>query len=875
MRWIANLRWRLRAIFDRKAMDRELDDEITFHLEMEVKKNLDRGMDPDQARRTAYTRFGGVDRQKEAAQASWGVGLVDDGLRDFRQSLRQLRRHPAFTALAALTLALGIGGTVALFSVVNGLMLKPLPYAEEDGLLTFWSPQNWRGSEFDYLSERKNIFEDLAAFGLDGVAFRNGDATSLVTVIQASAELFDVLGAGAFMGRTFRPGEDRPGAEPTVVLSYGLWQQDLGGDPGIIGKRLTLGGTPTTVIGVMPRGFYFPNPEVRMWRPLDLGPADGAYAGNGWLDLIGRVSPDATTAELDEELARFTTALGERFTYPDAWDKTKGAFFMPVREYLLGDVTPALLLLLGSVGLLLLMACANVTALILTRTSDRRGELAVRTALGAGRGRLARQILTESITLGVVAGTLGMVLAVGLFDVMVSGLPLESGFQDTLTLDWTALASALVLSLTVGTVISAIPIRGLLRGRLEGEVVGERSQSGGITTGGGMQGALVLSEVLLAVMLVTGATLLSRSVSHLQSLDTGLDPTGVLAVDLLAEEAMATTEMRAFFELVVDEAAGLPGVRSAGVVARLPIRDGGWQGPVRVEDRPDLDGPRRPNSMWRSVTSGYFATMGIEIMRGRDFNAGDIPGASKVVIVSEAFAQSLWPNEDPLGRRVQTGFEGSGDWLTIVGVTEEVRMWGLVGENTLVMYQPQAQTQSTSLGRVMTLKTDLEPTSLAAPFRALVRRLNPNVAIARVVTMQEVVDDAMAEPLRLRFFLGLFALLGLALGTVGVYGVVSYSVARRKAEFGIRMALGAEPNALLGSVIRSGMMPVVGGIIGGIAASALLSGVLSSFLFGVEPMDMASLGAASAVLLATGIAAAAIPGIRASRTDPVEALRAE
>ena len=591
--------------------------------------------------------------------------------------------------------------------------------------------------------------------------------------------------------------------------------------------------------------------------------------------MVGRTRADATPARIDEELGRFTTALGERFTYPEAWDKTKGAFFTPMREFLLGDVRPALLLLLGSVGLLLLMACANVTALILTRTSDRSAELAVRTALGAGRGRLARQILTESVTLGVVAGALGMVLAAALFDVLVASLPLEGGFQETLALEWTALGGALALSLAVGTVISAIPIRSLLQGRLEGQITGERSQGGGITASGGMHGTLVLSEVLLAVMLVTGATLLIRSVSHLQSLDTGVDPAGVLAVDLIGEEAMADDELRTFFDLVVEEATALPGVRSAGLVARLPIRDGGWQGTVQVEDRPDLDGARRPNSMWRPVTPDYFATMGIEIVHGRHFSTGDIPGSSKVTIVSEAFAERLWPGQDPLGRRVQTGVEGTGDWLTIVGVAEEVRMQGLVGENTLVMYQPQAQARSAGLSRVITLKTDLDPAFLAAPFRAVVRRLNPRMAIARVATMQDVVDNAMAEPLRLRFFLGLFALLGLGLGTVGVYGVVSYSVARRKAEFGIRMALGADPNALLRTVVRGGMAPVVGGIVAGIGASALLSGVLASFLFGIEPMDMVSFGAAGAVLLASGIVAAAVPGIRASRTDPVEALRAE
>ena len=874
MRWMTNLKWRLRAIFKRGSMDRELDEEMAFHLEMEVKKNLARGMDAAEARRAAHVSFGGVERQKERARGSWGVSLIDDLGRDFRQSIRQLRRRPAFTTLAALTLALGIGGTVALFSVVNGLMLRPLPFQDEEGLLTFWNAQDWRGAEFDYVRERVQVFDGLAAYGNWGVTLRNGESTSLVDAIQSSAELFDVLGAGAFMGRTFAAGEDRPGAEPVTVLSYGLWQQELGGDPEILGKRLDIAGTSTTVIGVMPQEFYFPSPEYRMWRPLNLDPDDGGYHGNGWLELIGRVRPDAAASQVNDELGLITAALGERFTYPDAWDKTKGAFFTPVREHLLGDVRPALMLLLGAVGLLLLMACANVTALILTRTSDRTGELAVRTALGAGRGRLARQILTESLTLGLLAGVLGVGLAVALFDVLVASLPLGNGFQDTLALDWTTLAAAFVLSLTVGAIISAIPIRGLLRGRLEGEVVGERSQGGGIRAGGLTQNALVLSEVLLSVMLVTGATLLIRSVSHLQSLDAGVNPAGVLAVDLVGDETMSAEELGAFFDQAVEQTGALPGVEAAGLINRLPIRDGGWQGTIRVEDRPDLDGARRPNSMYRPVTPDYFRTMGIDIVAGRSFDETDDSGNMSVLVVSESFAERMWPGQDPLGRRVSS-FDRADTWVTVVGVAEEVRMTSLVGENTMVMYIPLAQRESPGLGNVLVLRTGLEPTSMVAPLRALVARLNPRVAVARVTTMDNVVEASIAEPLRLRFFLGMFAALGLILGTVGVYGVVSYSVARRKAEFGIRMALGAEPNALLSTVIRGGMLPVVGGIVAGIAASAVLSGVLASFLFGVAPMDLASFGAAGGVLLVAGVVAATVPAVRASRTDPVEALRAE
>ncbi len=803
-----------------------------------------------------------------------GAGLIDTTLQDLRQSARQLRRYPAFNALAALTLALGIGGTVALFSVVSGLMLHALPFEDEERLLTFWSAQNWRGSEFDFLEDRVTVFDDLAAYGQNSRTLRGDDGSTLVPLVEGTAALFDVLATNAFLGRTFAAGDDRPGAEPVAVLSHGLWSQEFGADPAIVGKRIDLGGTSTTVVGVMAESFYFPTPEFRMWVPLVRDPSDQNYRGNGWLELIGRVRSDATPSLLEAELASITTALGEQFVYPDAWDKTKGAYFRPLREHLLGDVRPAVLLLFGSVTLLLLMACANVTALTLTRTSDRSAELAVRTALGAGRLRLARQILTESLTLGVVAGVAGAALAVGLFDLLVASLPLQGGFQETLSLDWTTFAVAMALALAVGSLISAIPIRSLLAGRLDGALGGARGQSGGAAAGGRMQGTLVLAEVLLAVMLVTGATLLARSVSHLQSLDSGIDPEGVLVVDLLAEQEMGDASLRNFLEEVVDQTGALPSVRVAGLVNRLPIRDGGWQGTVDIEDRPDLRDERRPNSMWRTVSPGYFEAMGIEVVSGRAFDDRDGPDAMPVAMVSRSFAETMWPQQDPIGKRVNDRMSGAG-WVTVVGVAEEVRMDSLVGPNSMAMYRPKAQLAGPSAANVLVLRTDIEPMALAAQARELIRRLSPGVAIGSVSSMESIVADAMAEPLRIRSLLGLFAILGLALGTVGVYGVVSYSVARRKAEFGIRMALGAPPAALLKEVVLGGIIPVVAGIAGGIAASAVLAGVLASFLFGVQPTDPTSFAVAGLALLGAGAAAAAIPGFRASRTDPVEALRGD
>ena len=792
-------------------------------------------------------------------------------------AVRQLVKRPAFGALAILTLSLGIGGTVALFSVVNGIMLRPLPFATEDRIVTFWSDYNWRGVEFDFVKERAQAYERLAAFSTSSGAMRIGDETSVLSSAVSSVELFDVLGARPMMGRTFRVGEDRPGAEPVMVLSHSTWQRELSADPDVIGRRVLVDGAPVTVIGVMPEDFYFPTPEYQAWLPLDLDPESSNYQGNGFLVLLGRLRPAVSPELVQDDLAGITSALGERFTYPEAWDKTKGAYVLPIREYLLGDATPALLLLLGAVGLLLLMACANVTALLLTRTADRSGEMAVRTALGAGRGRLARQILSESVVLGVLAGGVGAVLAVSLFDVLVAMLPLENGFGDTLALDWTTLASSLGLAVAVGATIAMLPIRALLRGQIDGALAGERGESGGARGGTRMQGALVMAEVLLAVMLVTGATLLVRSVAHLRTLDSGLDADNVLVMNVLTTpEEMTPDVTRLFFDELVVRTAALPGVRSAAITNRLPVRDGGYQGTVSVEDRPDLEGVRRPNSYYRTATLDFFETMGMRIVRGRAFDVGDAWGALQVAIVSEAFAARMWPAEDPIGRRISNSFDRGRDvWLTVIGVVSDSRVQGLVGEMPMVTYRPQAQLSSVDPGGLLVVKTGVESFSLVDPVRSLVQELDSRVALADVTTMDDVVESAMGEPLRLRFFLSLFGGLGLVLGTIGVYGVVAYSVSRRRAELGIRAALGADPRRLLTSVVGGGLVPVVLGVAGGIVGSLALSRVVASFLFGVQPTDPASFAVAGGVLLLAGVCAALVPAYRASVVDPVEALRAE
>lgn len=879
-RWLWKTLYRIRAVFRRGAMEDELDGEVRFHLERETEKNLARGMSPREARRRAYRDFGGVDRFKERSRDARGTRWLDDLRWDVRHGLRRFRREPGLTLLAVLTLALGIGGTVAIHSVVSGLLLRPLPFEHEDRLTVFWYEYWWRGSEFDYLSERVRAFDALAAYSSTFSTLHTGPRTDMVPTTVASAELFDVVGAHPYLGRTFLPGEDRPGAEPVVVVSHGFWRQELGADRDAVGRRVVLDGEPVTVVGVMPPGFYFPSPEFRIWRPLTLDPADPAYSGNGWLVLVGRTREGVGAAELDRELLGLTRALGERFTYPAAADKTTGAHFTPVREYLMGDVRPALLLLLGAIGLLLLMACVNVGALLLARAMARRGEIAVRNALGAGRNRLARQILTETLLLGLVSGVVGALLAVTSFRALIGVLPLEQGFGEVLTLDWRLAAVAFTLAASVGLVVGLVPILGTLRRRRGRALPGERHETGSASAvgPGRLQGGLVTAQVVLAVVLVAGAALLVRSVDRLQRVETGLAPEGVLTMGLLVGgEEMATQARRTFFQDVARRVGALAGVEDAGLIPRVPIRDGGWQGPVTVQGRPDLAGRNRPNSYWRYVTPTTLDVLGLDIVRGRGVEPGDGPDDLPVVLVSETLAERVWPGEEALGKRLRSPMQ-SGDtvpWLTVVGVVEDARLVGVRSEFQPVLYRPLAQSDQVGEGTYLVVRSGLEPAAVTSVVRRAVGEAGADVAVHQVATMESIVRDSIGDVLRIRFFLLLFGGLALLLGMIGVYGVVAYAVSGRRREYGIRLTLGEGPRRLVGRVVGRGLVPVAAGVGGGLALTLLLSRLLERFLYEVQPADPMSLAVAGGALLLAGVLAAYLPARQASRVNPVESLRAE
>jgi predicted permease len=655
-----------------------------------------------------------------------------------------------------------------------------------------------------------------------------------------------------------------------IVISDGVWQQDFGGAPSVIGHQILLDGEMVTVIGVMPRGFFFPTPETRAWRPLRLDPANTMYKV-GYLTLVASTKPGASTTLVNGEVERIAKLLGARFTYPEASDKTKGAHAIPIHTYLLGDVRTPLLMLLGAVALLFLIACANAAALILARTTDRAGEMAMRTALGAGAGRLARQILAESLVLALCAAIAGSILASTGFRLLVMRLPLQRGFDSTVAIGWTSFAAAFALALVIAFVVSIVPVRHLFRHGRELGVNRERSDEGLRPGVRRVHDAIISVQVTLAVLLVVGATLLIRTVERIRDVDPGFDARGVTTYNLVPPSGMPVEVNRQFFRDALARVAALPGVIQTGMTNRLPLRDLGYQLTVNVEDRPDLAGAKRPNSLYRTASPGFLAAMRMRLVAGRGIDSTDADG-SPVVLIDESFARRMWPGQSAIGKHITEHWGPEPATRTVVGVVRETHMTSLIAESPYTMWIPleQAPVQQ---GGVLVVRSATSSTAVMPLVRREIAALNSQVAVSRVQTMDDVESTALDAPLRLRFFFSAFAVLALSLGAIGVYGAVSYSVARRRAEIAVRMALGASPTVVLREVLIVGITPVAFGVgvgsVTALGASRLVSGVL----YGVGPTDVVSFSIAALALLVAGAAAAFVPALRAGHTNPVEALR--
>lgn len=793
-----------------------------------------------------------------------GGPMVESWIVDFRYALRRLMRRPAYAILAVLTLALGAGGTAAIFSVARTLLLEPLPVAHEEQVGVFYFPYSWNESEFLYLRGRFPGFRNVAAYRGDNATLETkGAPLRLVEGMAVTAEFFDVLGAPAMLGRTFKAGEDASGAEPASVLSYSLWLE-LGADPSIIGRQLRLGGVNRTVVGVMPKGFWYPSPTTRVWNstPLDPQNRSGRYS------LVGRVAEGASLVHMDGPLRAIADALGRQYRYPPQWDKTKSPFITPVREYVVGKVSPSVKATLAAMAVILLMACANVAALMLGQVDARATEMAVRSALGANRQRLVQQLVFESIAIGLLAGIAGALLAYAGFAVLVQSLPLGD-LADSARLDWTVFWASIIAALAAAAFVALVPGIALWRGSSLQATMATTRTGGMAARGGRLEASLVVAQMALAVLLAAGAGLLIRSVANLRAIDPGIDTRNVVAIDATMPIRLTLEERRRAALDMVRTLQALPGVKSAALTEKLPLRGSGDNFGIRIRSKPDAGG----TTAFRMVSRDYFTTLGMPIVKGRNFETQDRQGSDRVVIVNEALVSKYFPNEDPLGQVLQTFGESGERIIGVVANAAEANLTDAPVPARYMLYDQLPVPIWTQVTFVLKADAPTRVSALVESARSMIQRADSQLAVQKSATMKDVFDLALGATGQIVTLLTLLAGLALLLGAIGVYGVMTHYVTRRSRDYGICIALGQMPAAVVRQVVRRGAALVaVGGTIG-IAGAVMATKVLSTLLYGVTATDPISLVSAIVVLLTVGMLAAFVPARRASLTDPATTLR--
>jgi predicted permease len=787
---------------------------------------------------------------------------MEGWIMDLRFAARRLRTRPTYALIAILTLALGVGGTSAVYSIIRRPLWEPLPYEQAGDIVQFWNVYDWSEAEFTLLRPDMPAFRSVAAYRPEDIIVEQGDAPArLVPGIASSAELLDVLGTRPMLGRGFRAGDDLGGAEPVAVISHGLWQE-LGGDPSLVGQRLRLDGLERTVVGVMPRGFWFPDPSARVWVTTPLDPANraGRYA------LVGGFAPGQRLEAMGPALARITGALAEQFSYSEQWDKTRNAALTPLREALVGPLRPALLAALAVMVLILVIAAANVTALMLGQVDGRATELAVRSAIGADRGRLVRQIVVEALLLGALAGAAGALLATAGFRAMVGAIPLGA-WAEVAAVDWPLLATAIAVAMLAALAIALVAAVSVWRGDLRDALV--RARTSGIGgRGGRLESGLVVAQVAVAMLIAAGAALLSRSVGNLYAVDPGVEVQGVAVVDVAYSGTLPAADRSRLAADLVRDLGALPGVRSAAVTQKLPLRGSGDNWGIEIVGRPDLPSS---TTAFRVVSADYFSTMGIAVRGGRVFDASDGSEGDFAVVVNQALADKYFPGEDAIGREIETGFERA---ERIIGVVDNVAEAKLTDQAAPARYMLSTQVALGRDGQTFVMRmTGAGDAAATLDAAQRIIRGNAGVAIQEATTMQRVFDRAVGP---VRQVLTLFAILtavALVLGAVGVYGVISHFVWRRKRDWGIRIALGLAPGRVMKAVVSRGASLMVVGIIAGLLGTIAAGRLGAAFLYGVGAADPLALAAAGALLLLVGLAAAAIPAWRAGRTDPLMVLR--
>ncbi len=800
-------------------------------------------------------------------------------LKDIRFGVRMLIKHPGFAIVAVIALALGIGANTAIFSVVNAVMLRPLPYPHPERIMTLWQNREARGgperewttpADFKDWREQSQTFESMAAFAGWGPTLTGQDEPEQLRGAIVSYDMFSVLGAEPALGRSFTKEEDQQGAERVVVLSNGLWRRRFGADPSLVGKTISLSGDSFTVIGVMPPGFKFPILDrTDVWRPVNATLRPTCQRGCVVLRVMARLKPEATVESARAEMAAIAARIEQE---NPATNKDVGVTIVPLHDFVVGDVRTAIYVLFGVVALVLLIACANVANLMLARAASRTKEIAIRTALGARRLRIVQQLLTESILLAVIGGALGVLLAFWMVDILVMFSPEGTPRADEIGIDGRVLAFSFGVAFLTGVVFGLVPALQASKPDLNTSL-----KEGGKGTQAGSQGrlarnALVVSEIALALMLLIGAGLLMKSFARLQRVDPGFNPTNVLTVDLGLPRSSYSEPQRiiAFYTRLLEGIKTLPGVESAGAITNLPLTGGGTDVGFAIEGRPEPEPGKEPVSWYDSVTPDYFRAMGMRLVRGREFSERDGEAAPKVVVISETFARRYFPEEDPLGKRLQLGEK---DFREIVGIMADVKQFGLEADARPSMWFSANQDPSRAMYVVM--RTSGDPLSLASAVRNEVWALDKNLAIASISPMARIVSESIALPRFILMLVGFFAVVALVLAAVGIYGVMSYSVTQRRQEIGIRMALGAKSSDVLKMVVGQGIMLTTIGVAIGLAGAFGVTWVMKSLLYGVSATDPMTFGLIALVLAGVALGACAVPARRATKVDPMIALRYE
>ena len=860
---------RLVYLFRRQRLDRELDEEMQFHLRMKEKA---RGAG------AARRQFGNFTLWKEVSREMWGWSSFDKLMQDVRYALRTMRRSPGFTAIVVATLALGIGANTAIFSIVDGVLLRPLPYPDADRLAGVFShfaavsvPRgNFAVADFLDLRAQLKSLDKFSAYSYRRWTITGSGEPEILAGAGVTSSFFSVLGVHPVVGRTFFDGEDKPNATPLVVISEALWRRKFSSDPAIAGKTILLNGTGNTVVGVMPSDFAFPQPGIDLWQLMAFNPPTQRFPF--FLRGIARLKPGYTWEQAQAELN--TLAAGIEKLDPHTFQHLTFPL-VPLQEAMVGNVRLALLVILGAVGLVLLIAAVNVANLLLARAASREREIAIRMSIGAGRARLLRQFLTESVLLALAGGSAGVLIAWWgvrwLRTLTVANIPRLQEVH----IDLRVLAFTLLISVLCGIVFGLAPLLDTLRFRVN-EMLKQQERSGTASRSRlRTRSALVVAEVALSFLLLVCAGLLLRSFVNLTRVDPGFHSDNLLAAQLWPSNKKYPDDAKnnALYTELVQRVSSLPGVESVALSQTLPPNRISWVEGFRLEGHPLPAGVANPAVTLPIVGNGYFHTIGIPLIRGRYFDEHDRPGAPPVVIISATMAKRYFPNENPVGKRLMMGWSlPNQPWREIVGVVGDAPYRGLGSDAEAVYYAPFEQNTG---GPFFVLIRASQSSRLAEPLRAVIASIDKDMPVTNVATMDESLASSVSQQRFRTTLIAIFGAVALVLAAIGIYGVVAYSVAQRKHEFGIRMALGAGRSDVLGLVARGSGGLVFAGMAAGAIGALALGRVLNSLLFHVQPADPITFGLAACVLVAVAVMASLLPAHRATRIDPSIALRDE